>query len=416
MPLIESNTTTTVLKSEWKILMNDCEKYLEDLPHGSQPLIQRVPRILCKSESKVKKLFTPEVIALGPYHHDNPDLKHFQNHKYLAAKQLIGTKTIDNFEKKVEDAIFEARQCYKEKLEIDEDEFLTIMFFDACFLLRFIDLYVQDNLQDLQISKNLHGFILRDIFLLENQIPYRVLKALMNLTMKVDIDAFIRRVMETKMQTTVESKVEPIHLLALLRTTWLGKAAGNPDVVVKGDWQLFRSVTEMKDVGIEFKKSDTFSLRDIIFKEGFIHSYLSLPRITIDDSFQSRFMNMIAMEMCTDSRLEHGIQSYVWFLDCLIHSADDVKEMRSAGVLFNALGTDEQVAKLCNEMSEDLAPDLHEYHEVLYGLKRHKKNKFFVRFYNTHFSSSWTTISFIAAAFLIILTVLQTAFAIFPRE
>ncbi|KAM0947839.1 hypothetical protein DsansV1_C07g0071861 [Dioscorea sansibarensis] len=412
----ESNTTTAPLKVEWKILMDNCDKYLEDVPHGNQPVIQRVPRHLCRSETNVKKLFTPEVIALGPYHHDNPDLNHLQNHKYLAAKQLIGTKTIDNLEKNIGDAISEARQCYEERLEIDDDEFLTIMFFDACFLLRFIDLFVQEKLQELQISKNLQGFIVRDIFLLENQIPYVVLKALMNMTTKVDIEAFIRTTMGTKMKTTVERKNEPIHLLALLRTALLGKAVGTPSIVVKGDWQLFRSVTEMKDVGIEFKKADTVCLRDIKFKEGFIHSYLSLPRITIDDSFQSRFMNMIAMEMCPDSKLEHGIQSYVWFLDCLIHSADDVKTLRSTDVLFNALGTDEQVAKLLNEMAADLAPDLHEYHDVLMGLKKHKKNKFLVRFYNTHFSTSWTAISFVAAAFLIILTVLQTVFAIFPRN
>ncbi|KAH7667159.1 Four-helical cytokine-like core domain-containing protein [Dioscorea alata] len=409
------NKSSTTSKYELKSLLDDSEKNVKELRSNVRPLIQRVPKLLYKTETNKKKLFIPEVIALGPYHHDNPDLKGMQDYKNLAVKQFVGTNPIHLFMARIKDVISEARQCYKEDLQMEEDEFLRMMFFDGCFILRFIDLFVKNKLDELQMSTNLYGFILKDMFLFENQIPYVVLKALMSVT-TVNIDLFIERMIITGLASKAAVEVEPIHLLDLFRTKLLGEGEVTTTILPNADWQLFQSVTEMKDIGIEFKKSESPCLRDIRFSEGYmIHSYLSLPRITIDDSFESRFMNMIAMEMCLDSKLDHGIQSYIWLLDCLVDRADDVKELRSAGILFNGLGSDEQVANLFNEMAADLAPDLHEYHDVLIGLTKHKKNKFLVRFYNTHFSSSWTAISFFAAAFLIILTVLQTVFAIFPR-
>lgn len=418
MPERESKTTTTA-KDEWAILMDDSENYVKILRSNTKPLIQRVPKVLYKQETNNRKLFIPEVIALGPYHHNNQDLKDMKHHKYLAAKQLIGTKPIHVFKAGINDVISKVRKCYKEELQMDDDKLVTMMFFDGCFLLRFIDLFVKRNLDELQIRAHLYGFIHKDILLLENQVPYVVLKVLMNMTTKVDIDLFMGIMIGTSSNNTREAEAEPVHLLDLFRTTLLGKAAVTAPILPNADRQLFRSVTELKEVGIEFKKSEKSCLRDVTFNEGYIHSYLSLPLITIDDSFQSRFLNMIAMEICPDSKLEHAIQSYIWFMDCLIDRADDVKELRSANILVNYLGSDEQVANLFNEISTDLDPDLRTYGEVLSGLQRHRNNNVrvsFVRFYNTHFSSPWTAISFFAAAFLLLLTVVQTVFAVFPPK
>ncbi|KAH7667164.1 hypothetical protein IHE45_12G041800 [Dioscorea alata] len=419
MPQGKSNTATTAGKDEWAILMDDSENYVKELRSNTKPLIQRVPKVLYKQETNNRKLFIPEVIALGPYHHNNPDLKDMQHHKYLAAKQLIGTKPIHVFKAGIEDVISKVRRCYKEDLEMEDDELVTMMFFDGCFLLRFIDLFVRCKLDELQMRAHLYGFIQKDIFLLENQMPYVVLQVLMNVTTKVDIDLFMRKMIGTSPNNTWATEAEPIHLLDLFRTTLLGEAAVTPPILPNADKQLFRSVTELKEIGIEFKKSEKSCVRDVTFNAGHIHSCLSLPLITIDDLFQSRFMNMIAMEICPDSKLEHAIQSYIWFMDCLIDRADDVKELRSAKILENYLGSDEQVANLFNEISTDLHPDLRIYGNVLSGLQRHRNNNVrvsFVRFYNTHFSSPWTAISFFAAAFVLLLTVVQTVFAVFPRQ
>ncbi|MBA0860120.1 hypothetical protein Goshw_014218, partial [Gossypium schwendimanii] len=46
----------------------------------------------------------------------------------------------------------------------------------------------------------------------------------------------------------------------------------------------------------------------------------------------------------------------ICFLDSLIDEAEDVKDLRDAGILYNGLGSDEEVAKLFNKMNTDLVP------------------------------------------------------------
>ena len=182
-------------------------------------------------------------------------------------------------------------------------------------------------------------------------------------------------------------------------------------------WDTFRSVTELKEVGIEFAESKSKQLRNIHFKPGCVHSTLSLPLILIDDLTKSRFLNLIALEMCPDSKSDYGITSYVWFMDRLIDIPGDVKELWLKGILLNALGSDEQVANLFNELAKDLAPDYQAYDSVIQKIDRHCKSRIsvsIVRMLHTHFDTPWAVIGFCAAVFLLVLTVLQTYFAIWP--
>ncbi|MBA0860240.1 hypothetical protein Goshw_015535, partial [Gossypium schwendimanii] len=61
-------------------------------------------------------------------------------------------------------------------------------------------------------------------------------------------------------------------------------------------------------------------------------------------------MNLIAYEMCPD------LKNDMCLLDPLIDEAEDVKEMRDTGILYNRLGSDEEVAKLFSQMNTDLVP------------------------------------------------------------
>ncbi|MBA0742794.1 hypothetical protein Gogos_015815 [Gossypium gossypioides] len=64
-------------------------------------------------------------------------------------------------------------------------------------------------------------------------------------------------------------------------------------------------------------------------------------------------MNLIAYKMCPDFKNDLTITSYMCLLDSLINEAEDVKEMRDTGILYNRLGSDEEVAKLFNQMNTD---------------------------------------------------------------
>ena len=48
--------------------------------------------------------------------------------------------------------------------------------------------------------------------------------------------------------------------------------------------------------------------------------------------------------------------TYISFLDSLIDEAKDVKELSKAGILYNLLGSDQEVTQLFNEICTDLVP------------------------------------------------------------
>ncbi|XP_034690538.1 UPF0481 protein At3g47200-like [Vitis riparia] len=145
------------------------------------------------------------------------------------------------------------------------------------------------------------------------------------------------------------------HLLDLYRRNFLGdkrsratdseaengkKGPGSVGDVKEQVMASFRNVKELMDAGIRIKRSPTRHLRDISFRSNGITACLRIPPITIDNSTKAMFLNLIAYEMSSD--VDHDFISYLRFLDSLIDHADDVKELQSAGVLQNNLGTHEK--------------------------------------------------------------------------
>ena len=105
------------------------------------------------------------------------------------------------------------------------------------------------------------------------------------------------------------------------------------------------------------KRGNNSYLSNISFIKQFLfRGQLHLPPIVVDDSTRPKFLNLIAYEMCLDFKNDFGVTSYISFLDSLIDEANDVKMLRKARILRNVLGSDEEVAKLFNEIGTDLVP------------------------------------------------------------
>jgi hypothetical protein len=111
--------------------------------------------------------------------------------------------------------------------------------------------------------------------------------------------------------------------------------------------------------------------------------------------------------MCLDFKNDFGITSYISFLDSLIDEANDVKLLRKAGVLYNCLGSDEEVAKLFNEIGTDLVPNTEIYSDVRSEIQKHYNNtlrNWIAQVIHDHFSSPWTFIAFFGALLALALT------------
>ena len=76
------------------------------------------------------------------------------------------------------------------------------------------------------------------------------------------------------------------------------------------------------------------SLEDIFFSTLLCFGFLWLAPIIVDDSTRPKFFNLIAYEMCADFNNDYGVISYISFLDSLIDEANNVKELRKAGILY----------------------------------------------------------------------------------
>ncbi|XP_052176582.1 UPF0481 protein At3g47200-like [Diospyros lotus] len=179
-------------------------------------------------------------------------------------------------------------------------------------------------------------------------------------------------------------------------------------------WCLYRSVKELKSVGIHFRPSETCQFTDIKFNSGHLYGWLKLPRITIEDGTKSLLLNLVAFEACADPSSNFEVSSYVYFMDTLIDHAEDVKELRSKGIILNLLGNDEQVAKLFNEISENVVPNLRVFGNVQESLNdfcKSYRRLWLTECLHDHFRSPWAIIAFLAAIVVVCLTITQTVFS-----
>ncbi|KAK3218151.1 hypothetical protein Dsin_012121 [Dipteronia sinensis] len=286
--------------------------------------------------------------------------------------------------------------------------------------------FVQDD-KDLKMKLCLAAFVKRDLLLLENQLPFQVLRVLMN--DKDDEWKETFRTFFTRIGALPSSQSQPkidfdqcAHLLDMIHTLLIDKAAlSAPQHTTSGNG-LFscRSAKELKEVGIHFRPSKSYQLTDVQFSSTFfIHQSLKLPPITIDDSTKSMLLNLVAYEACPDAPDDLGVSSYICFMDSLIDHAEDVKELRSIGILLNFLGSDQQVADLFNQIADNLVPNPHVYAHVKNKLERHYRNKIKIwlsEWLHTHFTSPWTVLAFVGAIFALVLSVIQTYEAVYATE
>ncbi|XVE95817.1 hypothetical protein REPUB_Repub02eG0166000 [Reevesia pubescens] len=439
----------------------------------SKPLIQRVTSMLGGNKD-FKKYFKPRVIAIGPLHHDDPDLQGAEKLKFKLAAHFIKKHRVERkiLYNKIKMEIANLKKCYDPK-EIqrycDDDEKLTWMFFlDGCAVLQAI--YLQhapvvekDTSSELNIKNDLLTFLYLDLFLLENQLPYRVLELLIS-GENIFKDS-IKRFIDDNVMTPAEMKKEqqwqkqqqkrgkqqqkqgkqqkrqeerePAHLLGLLRARllvtkeekkslfqscgcqrlfrYIISLSYNQNKIRSHHSHTFRNVKELREAGIWLRPSETSCLKDISFKRVCCVGKLRLPPITVDDSTGPKFMNLIAYEMCPDFDNDFAVTSYICFLDSLIDEAEDVKALRDAGILHNGLGSDEEVAKLFNKMNTDLVPSPSIYSGVKMQIQNHCKNMWITyaaQAYHTHFRSPWTFLAFVGAIAALLLSALQTYYTI----
>ncbi|CAM8992421.1 unnamed protein product [Rhodiola kirilowii] len=437
--------------------------------------IYRVPTNLLKIHSNA---FVPKIISIGPFHYRDPRLRVMDEHKerYLfrllvgklsksltkdyQEEDLLGREIIEELGeqdnavegvKKVPLEVLEAamkklmpktRETYSEVLTMSNEKFVEMMVLDGCFVVELLRLYhksLKVKIDDaIFTTRWMLRTLQRDLLMLENQLPFFVLEELYELT-KLDeqepplinlVLEFLNPLLPRKKYKTKFKNVVPEHILDVLllsfispmqkkvtNSSWSYMTENNRSSYVNRaqERQLIHCVTELKEVGVLFKRGEETNLLDITFSNG----TLQIPPLYINDNTVPVFLNFLAYEQC-DQEAEPYFTNFFTFLDGLISSSKDVEILHQYEIINHALGSKKNVANLINQVCRELVFDVdhcylskqmvevNQYWTDYYATKWHVWRTNLIHDY---FSSPWTALSLGAAILLLILTALQTVYS-----
>ncbi|KAL5564828.1 hypothetical protein UlMin_027992 [Ulmus minor] len=186
----------------------------------------------------------------------------------------------------------------------------------------------------------------------------------------------------------------------------------------------FHNVQELKVAGIELRPAKSRCLTEVSFSSGlFEGACLRLSPILVDKSTAGKLLNLVAYEMCRDYDCgeNRSIRSYLSFLDSLIDSDQDVKDLRAAKILRHRLSCDAEVAEWFNNNFSPVSEAYYGYGKMISEIEDYYQRESKIRIWINEFRqeylrSPWTLLALIAAAAILGLTAAQTYFTINPRK
>jgi hypothetical protein len=221
-----------------------------------------------------QKIFRPKCVAIGPRFHGDKDLERGEEIKRLAAWDLweCSDQPFSELYGRVQAVVAVARASYASSMNsFTDEELATMMFVDGCFLLQLMATIKR--LDGGVFSASTFDFpsavtevgvtaVTTDIFIVENQIPWVVLHALMAIR-PVQVLFFI----DTCIATSFDKKAArpdrqhecaddygPIHLLDLLCKRHIGQVPTLTGEQMYAYAQLevvaLTSATELAEAGV----------------------------------------------------------------------------------------------------------------------------------------------------------------------
>lgn len=374
--------------------------------------------------------YDPTIVAIGPFHRDKADLKNMEHQKERYLEQILesrGELDRDPYLQAIEPLEAEARECYSQPIGLGADEFVGMLLLDAAFIIGFLGEY------DRVVCKNKKAVnhaifrfghvmwdVLEDLVLLENQIPFFVLKKLFHLWRRDEQETMIHLVspLLSLNRSELESLEDPDnnedHLLGFVHC--LECMSFSPDVVSRVCvMENIISATELKQAGVSFNKAEDgeeISWLDIDFK----NNKIIVPTLEVSDTTESKLRNMMAYEHYLPRSAQKYVTDYVFFMSRLIHDAKDAQILRRYGIISNWLGGDDAVYQLFNRMGTraEISPKfsyINVFRDVnLYCGRR--RNRWIAMLRRDYFNSPWKLISFVAGVVLLGVGIVQMVFAI----
>ncbi|RZC50413.1 hypothetical protein C5167_018834 [Papaver somniferum] len=307
--------------------------------------------------------YEPKMVSIGPYHYGKAILQPMQFHKERALIHFLRRSPMkaskQQYIDKLMEIVGELRRCYEQVEEItkwqNDEDFVKLMLVDGVFLFEFLNVlrgnqagrdYADIDPIFGNRGHNLnYNYVMEDLLLLENQIPYKVLSTLLRVSEGVNEEA-AKSILSSLM--LAPPKYRGHHLLDMYIKGMLGER--NDQQPNAGESNVKISASKLSMLGIKFRKVGTYG--GIKFERS--TKTLSLPSIVINQHTVPRFFNSKAYELRAGTNKE--LNSYIHLVDFLIQSTDDVSSLRSQGIIVSSLARDEDVVEVMKELTKDTVP------------------------------------------------------------
>ncbi|CAM0146933.1 unnamed protein product [Urochloa decumbens] len=246
----------------------------------------------------------PKTVAIGPYHHNRDHLKAAEKVKHVAAYHCIreSGRSVQEIYHAVVSVAGDARRLYDSDAVtgIGDDDFLPMMFYDACFLVQYMLTCTRAGLAEMDPA--LRSFfdsndnnVYRDIMLLENQLPWRVVETVMRFR-PVSLTEFVASLrgclQDRKIQDSIDRPIvldesyEPPHLLGLLRFYIVGRSEAKLPALPETEAISFSvSTIELAEIGVTLtanNRTELINMGDADDEDSAVCSYLLLLGMIVD--------------------------------------------------------------------------------------------------------------------------------------
>ncbi|KAH7843071.1 hypothetical protein Vadar_012350 [Vaccinium darrowii] len=408
--------------------------------------IFRVPRTLLEINEKA---YRPQILSIGPYHHGKPHLKMIEEHKWKFLGELLARTppcrgSLDWYLTIVAPMEKRIRECYSEFIHGSSFDLIQMMVLDGLFIIELISKVGRAAPSDpddpIFNMAWIPPFLCRDLLQLENQIPFFVLQTLFENTTATrfgDGNQSLAELILGFFSYTFErpdeglkrcGNLEGKHLLDLFRMSFIPppppqektKKAnycfawrkGKNDIPLP---QLIPCAKKLDAAGIKFKaKKDEMSFLEIRFCNG----VLEIPQISIDDAIASFFLNSIAFEQCYSHCSKH-MTDYATLMGCLVNNPPDAEFLCDREVIENNFGNDKELVHFFNNLGKEVAFDIDNSYlsKVFMDVNAYSRNGWHVQwagFKRKYFDTPWSFTSALAALLILLLTMVQAFFAVYP--
>ncbi|XP_075645589.1 LOW QUALITY PROTEIN: UPF0481 protein At3g47200 [Castanea sativa] len=441
-----------------------CEELIIDIPLVIEPVqwreccIYKVPK---KLRQVNKEAYTPKLISIGPFHHGGKDLRgekelrDEENENVPMDMEMLKVRYFKDFcyrtgkcqkeiARIIEENEVKIRHCYAEISKLNSEDFVKMVLVDSTFI---IELFLRSSQENEKRSQENGPFlkndarkedekdyilskpwleygIKQDLMLLENQLPFFILKELydqISYSGKNNKISFLFLDLASCgyfsfPKSNIPDGKEVKHLTDLVRYFYCPSIQYNKGSTITHLYSatklhragvMFRNIKRVSRLlDIQFKKLPLLEISPCFNISWFLNclpclkcfpclesmqTLLKVPTLIVDDATEICFQNLMALEQCHYPS-ESYICNYIMLLDYVINTREDVELFVENKIIINKLGSNELVATMVNDLGLEIVENHSYYGEMAKRLNEHYEN-----YYNhnmgtltsTYFSNLW---------------------------